>query len=138
MFMTDIKTPVNPRVARLERLIDTYLRAVSVILMLMGIFQWALIVGAMARFGWSFEQFSTEWKLATMNLAVADLVAAVGLWMRVTWGTVIWFYAAATDVLIHSAFPHYFGRNLAIVSFHAATVLVFLLLLAAKRHVRRL
>jgi hypothetical protein len=138
MFMTDIRTPVNPRVARLQKLIDTYLRALSVLLMLMGIFQWAVIIGAASRFGWSFDTLTTEWKLVTMNFAVADLVAAVGLWMRVSWGTVIWFYAAASDILVHSAFPQTFGRNVAVVSFHIVTVLVFLLLLLAKRHVRRL
>ena len=39
-----------------------------------------------------------------MYLAVADLVAAVGLWMRVAWGKVMVVAAAMSRIALHTAF----------------------------------
>ena len=59
---------------------------------------------------------STAWKIATMHLAVVDLVAAVGLWMRVAWGKVVWIYAALSEIAFHTVFIGTFGSDLPIVA----------------------
>ena len=47
-----------------------------------------------------------------MHLAVVDLVAAVGLWMRVAWGKVLWVYAALSEIALHTVFIGTFGGDL--------------------------
>jgi hypothetical protein len=71
----------------------------------------------------------------TIQLAVVDLVAAVGLWMRVAWGNVIWIYVALFEIAMHTVFAETFGLDLIIVAFHVVSLLVFVaLVVMSKRH----
>ncbi len=84
-----------------------------------------------------FEAMPMPWKLATMHLAVVDLVASVGLWQRVAWGNVVWVYAAVAEVAMHTIFIGTFGSDLPIVAFHIVTVAVYFTLLMLERRHRR-
>ena len=90
--------------------------------MLLGLFHWAVILGVVAGAGGTFEEMSTAWKMATIHLAVVDLVAAVGLWQRVAWGNVLWVYAALFEVAMHTVFMGTFGADYLVVAFHVFTV----------------
>jgi hypothetical protein len=94
----------------------------SGILMLLGLFHWAVILGVVSGSGGMFEEMSTAWKMATIHLAVVDLVAAVGLWQRVAWGNVLWVYAALSEVALHTVFMETFGADFLIVAFHLVTL----------------
>lgn len=115
-----------------------YLRGIAALLMLLGLRHWLYIAGIFNEPGWSFETMSTEWQFVTIHLAVVDLVAAVGLWMRVSWGNVLWVYAAVFEIAIHTAFAETFGLAPVVVGFHLATLAIFLvLLLMERRHEAR-
>jgi hypothetical protein len=118
---------------RYEFLLDQYAIALSVVMLLFGLRHWAVIVGLVAGGGGAFEAMSTAWKIATMHMAVVDLVAAVGLWMRASWGRVVWIYAALSEIVLHSAFIGTFGGDLPKVAFHVATLVVFLILILLAR-----
>lgn len=123
--------PDNPY----EMALDVYLRGVAAILLLLGLRQWLYIAGVFQDDGWSLETMSNAWRFATINLAVVDLVAAVGLWMRVAWGNVIWVYVALFEVAMHTVFADTFGLDLLIVSFHILSLLVFVgLVIMSRRH----
>ena len=123
--------PDNPY----EMALDVYLRGVAAILLLLGLRQWLYLAGVFQDDGWSLETMSNAWRFATINLAVVDLVAAVGLWMRVAWGNVIWVYVALFEVAMHTVFADTFGLDLLIVSFHILSLLVFVgLLIMSRRH----
>lgn len=123
--------PDNPYALAL----DVYLRGVAAILLLLGLRQWLYIAGVFQDDGWSFETMSTQWRFVTIHLAVVDLVAAVGLWMRVAWGNVIWIYVAMFEIAMHTVFAETFGLNLFVVSFHVIALLVFVgLLVMSRRH----
>ncbi len=87
-------------------------RALSGILILFGLAQWASIIGLIPVGSGVFADQSGAWQIATINLAVAYLVAAVGLWMLATWGIVIWIYAVASVVAMHTVFAGTYGVNL--------------------------
>jgi len=112
--------------SRLPFVLDLYGRVMSGLLMLLGLFHWAVILGAVAGAGGMFEAMSTPWKMATINLAVVYLVASVGLWQRAAWGNVLWFYVALFEVAMHTVFISTYGSNLLIVAFHVVTVGGFL------------
>jgi hypothetical protein len=126
----------EPPVNRLPLYEDVYGRILSVIMLLLGLRQWAVIVGVIAGGGGMFEAMSTPWQLATIHMAVIDLVAAVGLWMRVSWGNVLWIYAALSEVALHTAFIRTFGSDITLVAFHALTVLGFAVLTVVSRRER--
>jgi hypothetical protein len=137
MTMEDFRPNVDPRVARIKGVLDLFLRSLSIVFLLLGLKQWAIILGAFPDPAWNFEEMATPWQLVTINLAVADLVAGVGLWMLVSWGTVIWLYAALFEVAIHTVFASSFGDNYLLALFHIATILAFGLLWVAENRARR-
>jgi hypothetical protein len=123
---------------RYEQFLDYYSIALAVAMMLLGLRQWAVILGIVSSSGGAFEAMPTAWKLATMHLAVVDLVAAVGLWMRVAWGKVLWVFAALSEIVLHTVFIGTFGGDLLVVAFHLATLVAYVvLLIQARRHPAR-
>jgi hypothetical protein len=125
--MTDRDTRVTaePNPVPYDRILSVYLRVLSAAMLLLGLRQWAIILGIIGAGGGTFEAMSTGWKIATMHLAVADLVAAVGLWMRVSWGNVIWIYAALAEIALHTAFMSTFGGDAMVIAFHVLTIAAF-------------
>ncbi len=117
-----------PERAREEVMLDYYLTALAVAMMLLGLKQWAIILGVIPGADGMFEAMSTPWKLATMDLAVVDLVAAVGLWQRVAWGKVIWIFALVSEIAFHTVFIRTFGGDLLVVAFHVVTFAAFVVL----------
>ena len=114
--------PLPDLFERLPQVIDIYGRVMSGLLLLLGLFHWAVILGVVAGQGGMFEEMVTPWKMATINLAVVDLAAAVGLWQRVAWGNVLWVYAALFEVAMHTVFITTFGADYLIVAFHVFSV----------------
>ena len=115
-------------VNRYEALLGYYMSALSVVMMLFGLGQWAIIIGIIPGAGGTFEAMTVEWKILTMHMAVVDLIAAVGLWMRVPWGAVVWIYAAVSEIVFHTLFIGKFGADWPKVGFHLLALLVFVVL----------
>lgn len=118
---------------RIATTIAIYGRAIAVVMMLLGLRHWAVIVGVVDSPVGSFEAMPTDWKLATMHLAVVDLVAAVGLWQRVAWGNVVWIYAAFAEIAMHTVFISTFGSDVLIVGFHIIALGIYLMLFILER-----
>ena len=138
MTSRDVMAPVVPPRTRAEVLLDQYAVALSVVMLLFGLRQWAIILGAIPGGGGPFDQMSTAWAAGTIHMAVVDLVAAVGLWLRVAGGKVLWIYSALFEIALHTVFLSTFGPNLPVVGFHLATLAVFFALtIAARRQARR-
>ena len=128
MSQRDDVSLTPPTHGREEAALNNYLMALAVVMMLLGLRQWAVILGVIGGPDGPFEAMSTPWKLATMHLAVTDLVAAVGLWLRVAWGKVIWVFAAVSEIALHTVFIATFGGDLLVVAFHVATLAAFAVL----------
>jgi hypothetical protein len=116
------------RANRFPLMIEVYVRALGVVMMVIGLRQWAIILGIISIRGMTFETMPTPWQLATMHLAVVDLVASVGLWMRAAWGNVLWIYAALSEIALHTVLVGTFGSNVLIVAFHLITISGFIAL----------
>jgi hypothetical protein len=116
------------RTNRFPPIIEVYLRALGVVMMVIGLRQWAIILGVISVHGMTFETMPTPWQLATIHLAVVDLVASVGLWMRAEWGSVIWIYAALSEIALHTVFAGTFRNNVLAVGFHLITISGFIVL----------
>ena len=116
------------RANRFPFMIEVYVRALGVVMMVIGLRQWAIILGVVSVHGMTFETMPTPWQLATMHLAVVDLVASVGLWTRAAWGNVIWIYAALSEIALHTVFVGTFRNNVLMVAFHLITIIGFIVL----------
>ncbi len=121
---------VKPEAERtgLDIAFDYYLIALSVVMMLLGLREWAVILGVLNGATGSFEAMDTSWKVATMYVSVIDLVASVGLWMRVAWGKVVWLLAALSGIALHTVLVRTFGSDLPMTLFHVVTIAAFVVL----------
>lgn len=103
-----------------------YMRVLSVVWLLAGVVIWARIIG-IAQFGgiW-FWDLPVEIQVAAVYFAVLSLVAGVGLWLTVSWGTVLWMLAAASQIIFHTILSGMFGNNLPAVIGNVLTVVAYL------------
>lgn len=118
---------------RYVKTVDLYGRIISVVLIVFGLREWAVILGVATSYGGPFETMTIAWKMATMYLSVIDLVAAVGLWMRVAWGNVLWICAAASEITFHTFFMKTFGSDYVVVVFHLFALAGYFTLIALVR-----
>ena len=137
MGLRENKSAAEPDSKRYQTALDVYGRLLSIVLMAFGLRQWAVIVGLADSPGGTFETMSAAWQFLTMYLSIVDLVAAVGLWMRVAWGKVIWICAALSEVAFHTIFIDSFGSDYAVVLFHLVAVGGLAVLVALARYERR-
>ncbi|MEJ8474190.1 DUF6163 family protein [Roseibium algae] len=106
-----------------------YLRAIALLLIGGGVIHWARIVGFVPWRGQWFWDMPVEWQAATVFFAVLDLVAATGLWLAVSWGTVMWLFRAMSQIVMHSLFSDIYGRRPYEISFYILTIAIYLLLM---------
>lgn len=106
-----------------------YLRAMALLLLGGGVIHWARIVGYLPWRGLWFWDMPVEWQAATIFFGVLDLVAAIGLWLAVSWGTVMWLFRALCQVMMHTVFSDIYGRRPYEISFYLLTILIYLVLL---------
>lgn len=104
-----------------------YVRVLAIAFLVSGLRRWAVVLGPLAP-GGDFFNLSPEWMVAIGFFAVFELVAAVGLWLLASWGTVVWLIAASTEVVLHTVFRDTFGFEPVILAFHATTVVIYAIL----------
>ncbi|PZU22431.1 DUF6163 family protein [Allorhizobium borbori] len=117
----------TPRNTLTETLFVVFLRMVAVSCFWFGLQYWAMLVGyaggGMARF----DLLLPAWRAAGVSLAVVFPVAALGLWLAVSWGPVIWICAALGQVLMYTVWRDVFGSNILVPAMHALIVTVYAL-----------
>lgn len=94
-----------------------FLRAMAVLSMAMGLYNWAQITGFIGGGDGAFEAQTTQWQSATVYFAVIELVAAVGLWLATPWGAVVWLTTIVSMAVIELMFPAIYGGNFFVVVF---------------------
>ncbi len=124
-------SPHVPKRSLTETLFVTFLRLVAVSCLWFGLQYWAMLVGY--SFGGSarFDLLNLPWKVAASSLAVVFPVAALGLWLAVSWGPVIWVAAAGAQILMYGVWSSVYGSNNLVVPMHSAVVVVYLAFRAA-------
>jgi hypothetical protein len=112
-----------------------FLRAMAVIVMLKGLYHWAVVCGFIGpRDG--FVDMTDSAQAATVFFAIIDLVAAVGLWLAAPWGAVVWLTASVSMVVIDVFFPQVYGEQTILVIVEALLIAgyLFLAIMAAREH----
>jgi hypothetical protein len=104
-----------------------YVRVLSVIFLVSGLRGWALVLGPLAP-GGDFLSLPTPLIVAAVFFCVCDLVAAVGLWLLASWGTVVWLIAALAETVLHTVFAKMFGVDILLVLFNVVTVIAYTVL----------
>ncbi|WP_322989273.1 MULTISPECIES: DUF6163 family protein [unclassified Hoeflea] len=126
MAILQVGAAPAPGVSTLESSFRLFLRLVALSSLVAGLQYWGKLIGltdgGMARF----DLLPSYWQLAATSLAVLLPVAAVGLWMQVSWGPVIWVAGAGAEVVMHQGLPLWFGERPLLVIGHGVVLAVYL------------
>ena len=104
-----------------------YLRVVAVLLLVAGLLRACLILGVTPD-GTTFSDLDPAWRGGATALAIADLLAAVGLWVGAAWGPVMWAVAAIVEITMYTMLADIFGAHPARVAGHGVSFAVYLFL----------
>ncbi len=107
-----------------SRAFPFFLRVVAMACLYYALEYWAMLIGYFGNGAMRFDVMTTPWKAAASSLAVLYPVAALGLWLTVSWGSVIWVLAAATETTMYLWWSQIFGlQDLRLVSHLAIAAL---------------
>lgn len=101
-------------------------RIIACYCLLFGVLYWVRLIGIYDGALWRFDLMPVHWQIAAVTLSVFYPFAASGLWMLASWGPVIWFICAATEIVMYAGFPDLFGARPAIVWSHASVALLYI------------
>jgi hypothetical protein len=79
-----------------------FMRTVALLWLAKGLWSWAGILGFT---GPGLDRLPIETQATLVGFGVADLVAAVGLWLTASWGGVVWLIALAAQCALIIAGP---------------------------------
>lgn len=120
MIMTSL------HVENLERYFIWFLRLLAVVYLLLGLRQWLLILDVTHQ--GAFLKMTLAQQSASGFFACVDLVAAVGLWLASSWGSVVWLIAALSDIVLHGYFPELAMTPRFMLIFHVGSMLMYVFL----------
>jgi len=123
--MTDTETLPRQAFYLPELLMTIFMRMVAVACLWFSLAVWSDLIGYGSNGILRFDLLDADMKAAAASLAVLYPVAAIGLWLKGSWGPVIWTLAAAVEVTRHESFPGIFGTSGPTLLMIASTVLVY-------------
>ncbi len=140
LFAMAIDSPVAPKIPMMELLMTVFLRIIAASCLYFGLKYWAMLVGYSNQGAGRFDLLNLAWKTAATTLAILYPVAAVGLWLRSSWGPVIWVLIACTQISMHEIWMTTFGPN-RLMSVMIASIALFYIvmrinILFERRHLR--
>ncbi|MDO9416016.1 DUF6163 family protein [Pararhizobium sp.] len=118
---------VKPKLTLTEILYGLFLKLVGACCLWAGLNYWGMLVGFSLSGQGRFDLLPLAWKAAATTLAVIFPVAAVGLWLTVSWGPVVWVLAAGVEIAMYEWYPAIFGARPVIVLLHVSVACTFLL-----------
>lgn len=109
-----------------EILFAWFQRIIAAYCLLFGILYWVRLIGIYPGPLWRFDLMPVHWQIASVVLAVFFPFAAAGLWMLASWGPVIWFICAVTEVGMYVVYSQLFGHRLLIVISHISVAVLYI------------
>ncbi len=109
-------------------------RIIAAYCLLFGFLYWVRLIGFYEGALWRFDLMPLHWKFASASLAVLFPVAAIGLWMKVSWGPVIWLAAALVETLMFYGFPQLFGAHVLTLATHLGVAVLYIAFWVTIRH----
>lgn len=126
MAILQIGTAPEAGTGALEASFRLFMRLVALSCLVAGLQYWGRLIGLSDGGMSRFDLIPSYWQFAASALAVLLPVAAVGLWMQVSWGPVIWVVAAGAEIIMHKGFPLWYGERPLLVIAHVVVISVYI------------
>ncbi len=105
-----------------------YMRAVAVLLLLVGLARACQVLGIVPEGQGTFADLTPVTRAGAVTLLIGDLLASVGLWIGAAWGPVMWAVALAIEVAMYTLYSDVFGSYPLRVVVHVSLFAGFLAL----------
>ncbi len=106
-------------------LLVVFMRMVSVLWLLQGMMQWKSIL---APDQVPIDALPSHVATAIAFFAVADLLAAVGLWLAAAWGGVLWLFSACAGIIVILFMPEFHAGGLLMVLVSVVLIVIYFIL----------
>ena len=126
--MADIETLPRQRIYLPELLMTILLRMVAAACLWFAFRIWSDLIGYGAEGALRIDLLDNDQQAAIATLAVLYPVAAIGLWLRGSWGPVVWTVAAIVEIARHESQPGSFANATPALAMIASTVVLYLAL----------
>jgi hypothetical protein len=103
-----------------------FLRVVAFGCLVSGLQYWMKLIGFSDHGAYRFDLAPSHWRFVMASLSVLMPVAAVGLWMEVSWGAVIWVLAAGMEIGMYQLLPQWFGEKPLVLALHALVAATYI------------
>ena len=103
--MADIETMPRQAIFLPELLMTILLRMVAAACLWFAFGIWSNLIGYGAGGALRIDLLGTDQQAAVATLAVLYPVAAIGLWLKGSWGPVVWTVAAIVEIARHESLP---------------------------------
>lgn len=120
-------SPTSPKMPLTEILYLVFLRLVAASCFWFGLQYWAMLTGYSLSGHARFDMLNLPWRVAGTGLAVVFPVAALGLWLGVSWGAVIWVIGAGAQIAMYKVWPNIFGSNTLVPVMHCVVATIYIL-----------
>ena len=126
--MVDIDTMPRQRIFLPALLMTVLLRMVAAACLYFAFETWSALIGYGAGGALRIDLLDTDQQAAVATLAVLYPVASVGLWLRGSWGPVVWTVAALVEIARHESLPGSIWKATPTLLMIGSTVLLYLAL----------
>lgn len=126
--MADIDTLPRQAIFLPELLMTILLRMVAAACLYFAFEIWSGLIGYGAGGGLRIDLLDTDQQAAVATLAVLYPVAAIGLWLRGSWGPVVWTVAAIVEIARHESLPGSFTTATPSILMIGSTAVLYLAL----------
>ncbi|NTJ41799.1 hypothetical protein G6L28_04180 [Agrobacterium larrymoorei] len=116
-----------PKRSLTELLYLSFLRLVALSCFWFGLQYWAMLTGYSLNGQGRFDMLNLPWRVAGTGLAMVFPVAALGLWIGVSWGAVMWVIGAGAQIAMYKVWPGIFGNNTMVPVMHGIVATVYIL-----------
>lgn len=102
-----------------------YIRFVALYCLAGGVYYWLRLIGLYPGLLWRFDLMPWQWQSACVSFAIALPIVAIGLWMRASWGAVLWVITVFAKIMIYSVLSRYFESSPMMVAANIALLLIY-------------
>lgn len=120
-------SPITTKRTLAELLFLVFMRLIAITCFWFGLQYWAMLTGYSLNGHGRFDMLSLPWRVAGSGLAVVFPVAALGLWLGVSWGAVMWVIGAGAQIAMYKIWPNIFGHNTIVPVMHGFVAAVYAL-----------
>jgi hypothetical protein len=110
---------------RWSLLLVVFMRVVAVLWLFQGLMHWKIILAPEVA---PLDALPGPVAAAIVFFAVADLLAAVGLWLAAAWGGVLWLFSACAGIIISLFLPDFQAGGLLMALVSLCLIVVYFIL----------